>query len=173
MAAWMRCSTRECRPRGLRNPSLSLLATTAAPLQSVTTTPCPCKRSQATMMAWSSALDPTSALPVVGLSRMLTTAVREEQGICGGARRGLFHRRQFLRELDTQSKGLDTGGDLLSEGAHLSFFALGSKERAFKNHMMWRAKAILAKSAGRVFIEDSSPAVVHPKTAAGRIYDRS
>eukprot|EP00971_Amphidinium_carterae_P282232 5602726-Amphidinium_carterae.1 len=46
MAACMRCSTRECRPRGLRSPSFSLLATTAAPLQSVTTTPCPCKRSQ-------------------------------------------------------------------------------------------------------------------------------
>eukprot|EP00971_Amphidinium_carterae_P168652 3341579-Amphidinium_carterae.1 len=56
MAARMRCSTRECRPRGLRSPSLSLLATTAAPLQSVTTTPCPRRRSQANMMAWSSAL---------------------------------------------------------------------------------------------------------------------
>eukprot|EP00971_Amphidinium_carterae_P270824 5374307-Amphidinium_carterae.1 len=56
MAARIRCSTRECRPRGLRSPSFSLLATTAAPLQSVTMTPCPCKRSQASIMACSSAL---------------------------------------------------------------------------------------------------------------------
>eukprot|EP00971_Amphidinium_carterae_P081318 1608716-Amphidinium_carterae.1 len=39
----------------LAYPSFSLLATTAAPLQSVTMTQCPRKRSQASMMAWSSA----------------------------------------------------------------------------------------------------------------------
>eukprot|EP00971_Amphidinium_carterae_P334141 6469234-Amphidinium_carterae.2 len=39
-------------------------------------------------------------------SRVLPAPIREEQGVCGGARTYLCGRRQFLRKLDSQPKGL-------------------------------------------------------------------
>eukprot|EP00971_Amphidinium_carterae_P014051 276875-Amphidinium_carterae.1 len=44
--------------------------------------------------------DTASTLSVVGLCRVLTTAICKEQCVCGGARLRLHHGGQLLRELD-------------------------------------------------------------------------
>eukprot|EP00971_Amphidinium_carterae_P096554 1910852-Amphidinium_carterae.1 len=56
IASRILCSILECLPLGRRKPVLSLLATTTAHLQAVTTTPWPCSISHAIMIKCSSAL---------------------------------------------------------------------------------------------------------------------
>eukprot|EP00971_Amphidinium_carterae_P155845 3089897-Amphidinium_carterae.2 len=116
--------------------------------------------------------DTAAALSVVGLSWVLTTAIGEQQGILSGTGRRLYHSRQFLRELDSKSKSLHTGGNLLSESAHLCLFPLCSEERAVKHHMLWRTNALIAEGTGRVFIEDPSPTIIHPKATTGGVDHR-
>eukprot|EP00971_Amphidinium_carterae_P300395 5968342-Amphidinium_carterae.1 len=38
--------------------------------------------------------------------------------------------------------------------------------------MLWRSNTLLAECAGRVFIEDPSPAIVHPEATTGGVNNR-
>eukprot|EP00971_Amphidinium_carterae_P018467 364424-Amphidinium_carterae.2 len=116
--------------------------------------------------------DSTAALPVRRFRRVFTTPVCEEEGVSGSTRSGLFCGSQFLRKLDSQSKSLNTGRDILPEHPDLGFLALLCKGWTFEYHVVWGAKSFLAKGTSRVFVVDPRTAIIHPETAAGSIDDR-
>eukprot|EP00971_Amphidinium_carterae_P291076 5780028-Amphidinium_carterae.1 len=95
-------------------------------------------------------------------SWVLTAPIRKEESISRYARSDLFRGGQFLRKLNPQPEGLDTGRNFLQEILYLSFFALLCKDWALKNYMMRSAKTFLAERTGGVLIEGPGSTVVHP-----------